>query len=104
MENGTGLVWKGRILRELKGDCPHGDFVCEFACGEVKPFRLRVCGQLLTSREAGLVEVPMLFRDSGEPDSRVFNTATDITPLSYPWTIWDEFRERFVVWSPRKAR
>lgn len=72
------LVWRGNIIKKLETKCPHGDFLCEFGCDHVDPFKIVVCGQLFVERNENEVAIPMEFI-SGD---RVYNPATEITPLS----------------------
>jgi hypothetical protein len=73
------LVWKGKIIEKLNTECTHGDYVCEFACREIK-FRLRVCAQLFVERNGDDVAIPMEFK-SGD---KVYTPATQVTPISVP--------------------
>lgn len=75
------LVWKGKIIEKLPTNCPHGDFLCEFSCDEIKPFRLICCGQLFVERKENDVSIPMDFKDK---NGKIYNTAVDITPVSRP--------------------
>lgn len=78
------LVWKGKIIEKLPTDCPHGDFLCEFGCNEVKPFRLICCGQLFVEKGDKVrdeISIPMDFKDEY---GKIYNTAVDITPMSRP--------------------
>lgn len=72
------LVWRGKIIEKLETKCPHGDFLCEFSCHEVPPFRVRVCAQLFVERNGDDVAIPMEFESGG----KVYNPATEDTPLS----------------------
>jgi len=72
------LVWRGKIIETLETKCPHGHFLCEFACDAVGPFKIVVCGQLFVERKENEVAIPMEF---GSED-RVYNPATENTPLS----------------------
>ncbi len=73
------LVWRGKIIKKMDTKCPHGDFLCEFGCDAVNPFKIVVCGQLFTERKENEVAIPMEFK-SGD---RVYNPATENTPLSH---------------------
>lgn len=74
------LVWKGKIIEKINTACPHGDYLCEFSCLEVSPFRLRVCAQLFVKRNGNNVDIPMEFKMG----DRVYNTFAEQTPLSNP--------------------
>jgi len=72
------LVWRGKIIKKLDTPCKHGDFLCEFACDVVGPFKLTVCGQLFVERNDNEVSIPMEFSSEG----KVYNPAAENTPLS----------------------
>lgn len=74
------LVWRGKIIEKIDTECPHGDFLCEFDCHAVPPFRLWVCAQLFVERNGDDVTIPMEFK-SGD---MVYSPATETTPVSSP--------------------
>jgi len=74
------LVWNGKIIEKLETKCPHGDFLCEFSCHEVGPFRLVVCAQLFVERNGDDVSIPMEFK----MDGKVYSPAVEPTPVSKP--------------------
>ena len=80
------LVWKGKIIEKIDTACPHGDYLCEFSCPEIGPFRLRVCSRLFVERSGNNVEIPMEF----QMGDRVYSTATEKTPVSNPVGDWNE--------------
>lgn len=72
------LVWKGKIIEKLETECPHGDFLCEFSCHEISPFRVIVCAQLFVERNGDDVAIPMQFKMG----DKVYNPGLEDTPLS----------------------
>ena len=78
------LVWQGKIIEKLPTDCEYGDFLCEFGCNEVKPFRLICCEQLFVDKGNKVgddISIPMGFKDE---NGKIYNTAVDVTHLSRP--------------------
>lgn len=74
------LVWKGKIIKKLNTECQHGDYLCEFSCPEVPPFRVIVCAQLFVERNGDDVAIPMEFKMG----DRVYSPAAESTPVSKP--------------------
>lgn len=77
------LVWKGKIIEKLDTECEHGDYICEFGCNEIKPFRLRVCGQLFVEKgdkTGDDVSIPMKFWQ----EDRLYDPAVEKTSVSCP--------------------
>lgn len=74
------LVWKGKIIEKINTECPHGDYLCEFSCHELGPFRLKVCAQLFVERNGKNVAIPMEFSSGG----KVYSPAAEQTPFSHP--------------------
>ena len=73
------LVWRGKIKKTLDTPCPSGDFICEFSCDEIAPFRLKVCGRLFVEKNGNDVAIPMEFKMG----DKVYNPAVENTPLSH---------------------
>lgn len=75
------LVWKGKIIEDLKTSCEFGDFLCEFECDEVNPFRLRVCSRIFIEsgdKIGDSVSIPMGFT----MDGKLYNPVVENTPLT----------------------
>jgi hypothetical protein len=80
-KNKPGLVWRGKIIEDMKTQCEYGDFICEFGCSYFT-FRLRVCSRLFIesgNKVDDEVSIPMVLYMQG---SGIYNTAIDNTPLS----------------------
>jgi hypothetical protein len=87
-KNKVTLVWKGKIIEDLKTPCEYGDYLCEFKCDYIE-FKLKVCGRLFIdsgNKVGDEISIPMGINMGGV----LYETAAEDTPLSF--LVVDEIR------------
>lgn len=75
------LVWRGKIIENLNTGCEHGDFLCEFECDYVEPFRLKICSRIFIQggeKVNDIVSIPMKFW----MDGKLYDPAAEDTPVT----------------------